>query len=598
MKRSTLPWSGRRLATRGVAAALATATAATLAGMAVTPAQSAMDLTCPEAFPIDELEDGAPVEGLTVVKGTEPAPFTGEVLGVLQDGIMPGMDMIMVRLGKDGGTGSDQRIYDVGIWSGMSGSPVYAADGRLIGAVAYGLSFGASTVAGVTPAEDMRALVESGSDPVRMPTKVEVPERIEDRIVAEGDATRAEVESDLSQLEVMGLSGLSQRRLDKATKKLEIRGVERMMLGAAGAEDLDANSIVAGGNLAAGISYGDISFTGVGTATLVCGEEVVGFGHPMMWNGPTTLSLHPAEAVYVQEDPTFPGFKVANLGGPVGTIDQDRMAGIAGSFGAIPDASEITSQVTSETGERTGTSWVNVEDWLPDVALFHLLTNEDKVFDGIGKGSGTVGFVVEGTRADGTTFQVTREDVYASEYDLTWETAWDLYMALYRLQGNQIEDLSISAVNTTSDLRRDYAVSTIESVSVKQGGKWVPLGRRLILPAGSTAHFKAELLTTGGAVSTVELELPVRKGEAGRRGWLGVFGGNSADSWFSGRNLPVDKLIERIESAPHNDDVVVNMRLWRERRSERNVNRLGEPVPTGVPVNGYDSTRVIIVGGK
>jgi hypothetical protein len=36
----------------------------------------------------------------------------------------------------------------------MSGSPVYAADGRLIGAVAYGLA-GASTIAGITPAADM-----------------------------------------------------------------------------------------------------------------------------------------------------------------------------------------------------------------------------------------------------------------------------------------------------------------------------------------------------------------------------------------------------------------------------------------------------------
>ena len=44
-----------------------------------------------------------------------------------------------------------------GIWEGMSGSPVYAADGSLIGAVAYTLSFGPTPIAGITPWEDMQA---------------------------------------------------------------------------------------------------------------------------------------------------------------------------------------------------------------------------------------------------------------------------------------------------------------------------------------------------------------------------------------------------------------------------------------------------------
>ena len=68
---------------------------------------------------------------------------------MLQDGIAPDVDMVMMRL-------TSPEIDRVGgIWQGMSGSPVYAADGRLIGAVAYGLSWGPSPVAGVTPFADM-----------------------------------------------------------------------------------------------------------------------------------------------------------------------------------------------------------------------------------------------------------------------------------------------------------------------------------------------------------------------------------------------------------------------------------------------------------
>src|SRR5688572_12561982 len=108
------------------------------------------DPACPDAFPVADLAKGQPVDGLTVSSGNVPDVFAGEVLGVVDDGIAPDLDMIAVRL-------TSTEIDRVGgIWAGMSGSPVYAADGRLIGAVAYGLAFGPSPVAGVTPAEEMK----------------------------------------------------------------------------------------------------------------------------------------------------------------------------------------------------------------------------------------------------------------------------------------------------------------------------------------------------------------------------------------------------------------------------------------------------------
>lgn len=601
MKTSPLPGKGRRLATKGAAAVLATATAVTVAGMGSTPAQSATGSECPDAFPVGSLEADQPVTGLTVTKGTEPGEFTGRVLGVLDDGIMPGLDLVLVRLGADT-TGVDKRIHDVGIWAGMSGSPVYAENGDLIGAVSYSLSFGPSTVAGVTPAADMRDLLAAGADPAAEPAqKVDLSPRMEKRIVADGAATEAEAESGLSQLELpFGVSGLSGRHYTKVVKRLDIPGAARVMrMGTTAAGELDASSLVAGGNLAAAISYGDITYAGVGTATMVCGDEVVGFGHPMMWDGPTGLSLHPADAIYVQEDPVFSGFKVANIGDPVGTIDQDRMAGIKGFFGALPQTSTITSHVTSPTGERTGTSWVNLAEWVPDVALSHLLSNEDRVFDGIGEGSGTVSYVVTGTREDGTPFALSRSDVYASQYDLTWETAWDLFIALARMEYTRVEDITIDTVETDSDLTREYIHTSIEEVSVKQGGKWTPLSnaRRITLPAGETAQLKVDLLDSDNGPSTVMLEMPIRMKDAGRRGWISVYGGNDGGGWyFGGRNLPFEKLLDRIENAAHNDDVIGEMRLYRERKSQHNV-RQEERVSTGgVPVDGGIGVRLRIIG--
>ena len=102
------------------------------------------------------------------------------------------------------------------------------------------------------------------------------------------------------------------------------------------------------------MSYGDITQGGVGTATSVCDGGVVGFGHPATFLGTTTLSLHPADALYVQEDPVGPSFKVANFGEPVGTISGDHLSGVSGTFGALPATTTITSDLSYRDRQRDG----------------------------------------------------------------------------------------------------------------------------------------------------------------------------------------------------------------------------------------------------
>ena len=56
------------------------------------------------------------------------------MLGRITDGIAPGVDMILADVSSPALTRAG------GVWAGMSGSPVYTADGRLIGSVSYGLA--------------------------------------------------------------------------------------------------------------------------------------------------------------------------------------------------------------------------------------------------------------------------------------------------------------------------------------------------------------------------------------------------------------------------------------------------------------------------
>lgn len=108
----------------------------------------------------------------------------------------------------------------------------------------------------------------------------------------------------------------------------------------------DPADIVPGGNFAAALSYGDISAAGVGTTTARCDDRAIAFGHPMVFDGPTALSAHNATALTIQDDPTFVPFKLANIGGIVGTLDQDRLAGIRALIGAGPTPIDIRSTVT------------------------------------------------------------------------------------------------------------------------------------------------------------------------------------------------------------------------------------------------------------
>src|SRR5512144_3090543 len=76
--------------------------AVVVSGLAAAPAAtSAPSDDCPLPYPLTSVETGQEVTGKTVVSGTQPTGFDGEVLGVIKDGIAPGLDMIMARLSSD-----------------------------------------------------------------------------------------------------------------------------------------------------------------------------------------------------------------------------------------------------------------------------------------------------------------------------------------------------------------------------------------------------------------------------------------------------------------------------------------------------------------
>ncbi|MFL5508570.1 MAG: SpoIVB peptidase S55 domain-containing protein [Gemmatimonadaceae bacterium] len=158
--------------------------------------------------------------GLTVAEGTTPSSFTAEVVGVLPGGIAPGVDMILAEL--------DSPAIDTagGVWEGMSGSPVYSSDDRLIGAVAYGLADGGSHLAGLVPGA---ALLGLGGLPgasltglaAGMAGRVQLPAGLRGVAVRRAAATSAQVSSGMRRLRVpLAVSGLSPGRLAKLERTI------------------------------------------------------------------------------------------------------------------------------------------------------------------------------------------------------------------------------------------------------------------------------------------------------------------------------------------------------------------------------------------
>lgn len=607
--RRRLHHRSRRAAVAAITTAVATTGLAT--GLTATPAVgAAASAECPLPYPVASVAKGQPVTGLTVTSGTKPTGFTGEIVGVIRDGIAPGLDMVMARL-------TSPEIERVGgIWQGMSGSPVYAADGRLIGAVAYGLAWGPSTVAGITPAEEMyRLLDEAPTDAAAGATlrsaaeqdSVSVPPRLLARVAEAGSVSQDQAEEGMRRLPVpFGISGmLDGKRLSQAKKAFGLSGVRVHQSGSTSA-DVAPLGIVPGGNLAASVSYGDLSTIGVGTATAVCGDQVLAFGHPMMFSGPSQMSLHGADAMYVQEESLGAPFKIANAAAPIGGITQDRLSGLFGlrGAGAVPDTAEVTSYV-EVPGEwsRTGTTWVSVPDAVPDMAAFHMLVDQDRVFDAYGQGSAQVGWKVTGTRADGRPFAFTRNDRFASEWDISFETIWDLYDQLARVYFNDIEDVTLDRISTTSTMERSYTAYAIKKVRVLNRGRWqnLPTDRPLMLRGGTVKRFRVVLSSAELGARRVQVSLPVPARIGRKSGYLEILGGNSywgeenyfeEEFYMGGASTgpeTFEGLLRQLRTAPRNDQVLANLTL--HRRTGTTMKRMAR---TGTPavVNGMVAVEV------
>jgi hypothetical protein len=234
--------------------------------------------------------------------------------------------------------------------------------------------------------------------------------------------------------------------------------------------------------------------------------------------------------------------------------------------------------------------------WLPDIAAFHLLGNQDAVFDRLGDGTVSMRFVLEGIGPDGESFRVVRPNMHFSEFDVSFESIVELFAFLFQIQDNPFGPVAFSSVHAESTITQEHL--TAEIVRVESASSVQPGFReraRLRVRAGGTISLRVFLLPEGATdEEMVELLVPVPRGRFG--GSLTVSGGGADSCLFcfiegeDGDEGPATfhELLRNLRRTHRNNDLVASLRVGggRERESSSR---------TGTVILGEEQIEIIFV---
>lgn len=556
-------------------------------------------IDCPDPLPTEQAVKGLTGTGYTVSEGNTPEAFSAKVIGRITDGIGPGVDMIMAEL--------DSPALDAagGVWAGMSGSPVYTADGDLIGAVSYGLA-ASSPIAGLTPAETMTPLLTgdtptSGNSVPKLPTKITVNSSQAQAIAKASDVSASTASRGFSKLSLpLGVSGTpskyGQKLVDRFQKKA---GKVTVFTGGGKAKATAVPAAVgevhAGGNFAGVLSYGNASFYGVGTTTFVCGGRAVAFGHPFNYDGDTTLGANLADALYVQKDPTWGPFKVANIGDTVGTVTFDSLTGIAATLGDPPaNMVAVTTKLKNQSGKVfNGSTTVASLEFLPDIAAYGLLFDVERALGASSKGSGSVKITISGKRANGKAFSVARTDKLISNYNLAYDIADAIYYLTDAIQNQDLEKVTLTSISVEGSVTREVKGYKASKLQVYRNGKWrnASSGPFLVKSKGKL-NTRVTLTSLDGSVKkTASLMTTIPSAASGSEGYLTMTAGASPEWWDFSDADTFSKLLADIKAQPVSNALYADLLFFSGNKVKTSTaSRL-----TSLPIVEFDADADLIV---
>jgi hypothetical protein len=310
-------------------------------------AMAAMPSVAPsgaKVFPLTEVRRGLRGVAYTVFEGVTPEPMQVEILGVLNDAIGPGQDMILAKL-------VGEKPEYTGVVAGMSGSPVYI-DGRLVGALSYRIGqFSKEPICGITPIEQMLEvrdgqarggvkLAEGGGQK----TTTEILSGAQNDDAKRVSAGGGEVQPIETALVFGGFSQEAVARFGEKFRELGMSPVAGLG-GAAAAGTKQPEPLVPGS-------------AGTCTVTYVDPTQLLACGHPITQFGPVSMPMTKAEVVATLASP-LNAFKIINTTETVGSFTEDRASAILGRFDVAARMIPVSVEVVQEDPAHRGTAAMN-----------------------------------------------------------------------------------------------------------------------------------------------------------------------------------------------------------------------------------------------
>ena len=122
------------------------------------------------------------------------------------------------------------------------------------------------------------------------------------------------------------------------------------MQGAGGGSPVESAPIEPGQIVGIEFVRGDFTAFGFGTMTYIEGNQLIGFGHSMFGEGNVNLPISGGHVHFILPS-TSRSSKVASPTQPIGTLVQDRQAGIAGVIGDHPSFIPVNANIQTMDGE-------------------------------------------------------------------------------------------------------------------------------------------------------------------------------------------------------------------------------------------------------
>lgn len=342
-----------------------------------------------EIYPLSKVQRGQTGYGMTTFAGTKPERFTFEVVSVVRN-FLPKMDIILVK-------SDDPKLAVSGFWRGSSGSPLYIDD-KLVCAFSYGFSFNKIAMGGCTPIEYMKrdgeayrrrgaVAVGNGSKLVtpmaqgatmadwqRLAPTVDVttamaalgparrswllsaplPDPVAKPVPVDGQVLTAAVPLSVSGFSAPSFNALTRMFADSAVVPVRAGGASGTR------PEGGPKQFVMGGSIAVELIRGDMAAAAIGTVSLLDGDKVLAFGHPMFQSGEFYAPVSTVN-VHTIVPSAQSAFVMGTAMNEIGSLVQDRQAAIMADLGMRTPTIPVGITVTSGTGKHVETGQFAVE---------------------------------------------------------------------------------------------------------------------------------------------------------------------------------------------------------------------------------------------